>query len=55
LTRDLPAGSEDLMWMANSSTLIFGERDAILVDTFLTNEHARRLVDCVVSYRSPGF
>jgi hypothetical protein len=37
------------MWMANSSTLIFGERDAILVDTFLTNEHARQLVDCVVS------
>src|SRR5580700_4987296 len=36
LTRDLPAGKEELMWVANSSTLIHGERDAVLVDTFLT-------------------
>jgi hypothetical protein len=31
LTRDLPAGKEELMWVANSSTLIHGERDAVLV------------------------
>ncbi len=36
LSRDLPAGKEELMWVANSSTLICGERDAVLVDTFLT-------------------
>ena len=36
LTRDLPPGKEELMWVANSSTLILGERDAVLVDTFLT-------------------
>jgi hypothetical protein len=32
LTRDLPAGKEELMWVANSSTLIHGERDARLVE-----------------------
>ena len=30
LSRDLPSGNPDLMWVANSSTLIYGERDAIL-------------------------
>ena len=45
LTRDLPPGKEDLMWVANSSTLIYGERDAVLVDTFLTTEQSRSLLD----------
>jgi glyoxylase-like metal-dependent hydrolase (beta-lactamase superfamily II) len=40
LSRDLPAGKEELMWVANSSTLIHGERDAVLVDTFLTTEQS---------------
>jgi glyoxylase-like metal-dependent hydrolase (beta-lactamase superfamily II) len=48
LSRDLPPGKEDLMWVANSSTLIYGERDAILVDTFLTIEQSRALLDWVV-------
>ena len=41
LTRELPPGKEQLMWVANSSTLIYGERDAILVDTFLTTEQIK--------------
>src|SRR4029077_8833803 len=49
LTRDLPAGKEELMWVANSSTLIYGERDAVLVDTFLTIEQSRTLSDWVVA------
>jgi glyoxylase-like metal-dependent hydrolase (beta-lactamase superfamily II) len=49
LTRDLPPGKEDLMWVANSSTLIYGKRDAILVDTFLTIEQSRTLLDRVVA------
>jgi glyoxylase-like metal-dependent hydrolase (beta-lactamase superfamily II) len=49
LTRDLPPGKEDLMWVANSATLIYGERDAILVDTFLTIEQSETLVDWVVA------
>jgi glyoxylase-like metal-dependent hydrolase (beta-lactamase superfamily II) len=49
LTRDLPPGKEDLMWVANSSTLIYGKRDAVLVDTFLTTEQSRSLLDRVVA------
>jgi hypothetical protein len=32
LTRDLPPGKEEWMWVPTSSTLIYGERDAVLVD-----------------------
>jgi glyoxylase-like metal-dependent hydrolase (beta-lactamase superfamily II) len=49
LTRDLPAGKEELMWVANSSTLIYGERDAVLVDTFLTIKQSQTLLDWVVA------
>jgi len=49
LTRDLPAGKEELMWVANSSTLIRGERDAVLVDTFLTIEQSQTLLRWVVA------
>jgi glyoxylase-like metal-dependent hydrolase (beta-lactamase superfamily II) len=49
LSRDLPAGKEELMWVANSSTLIYGERDAVLVDTFLTTEQSQTLSDWVVT------
>jgi len=49
LSRDLPPGKESLMWVANSATLIYGERDATLVDTFLTTEQSRTLLDWVVA------
>jgi glyoxylase-like metal-dependent hydrolase (beta-lactamase superfamily II) len=49
LSRDLPPGKEDLMWVANSSTLIYGERDAVLVDTFLTAGQSQTLLDWVVA------
>src|SRR5258708_28616417 len=49
LTRDLPPGKEELMWVANSSTLIRGERDAVLVDTLLTTEQSKTLSDWVVA------
>ena len=49
LTRDLPPGKEHLMGVANSSTLIYGKRDAVLVDTFLTTEQSRTLLDWVVA------
>lgn len=48
LTRDLPAGdNEDLRWVANSATLISGDHDAVLVDTFTTVEQNERLIDWV--------
>jgi glyoxylase-like metal-dependent hydrolase (beta-lactamase superfamily II) len=57
LTRELPPGKEQLMWVANSSTLIYGERDAILVDTFLTTEQSKTLlgwVDLTAIYITHG-
>ena len=49
LSRDLPPGKEELMWVANSSTLIYGERDAVLVDTFLTIDQSQALQNWVVA------
>jgi hypothetical protein len=49
LNRDVPPGKEPLMWVANSATLIYGEQDAILVDTFLTVEHCNGLADAIVA------
>ena len=49
LGRDLPPGNEKLRWVANSSTLIYGERDAVLVDTLLTIDQSQTLLDWVVA------
>jgi glyoxylase-like metal-dependent hydrolase (beta-lactamase superfamily II) len=48
LTRNLPDGdNEDLRWVTNSSTLIFGDEDAVLVDTFATIEQNEMLAEWV--------
>jgi glyoxylase-like metal-dependent hydrolase (beta-lactamase superfamily II) len=49
LGRNLPPGYESLTWVANSATLIYGERDAVLVDTFLTNDQNAELVEQVAA------
>jgi glyoxylase-like metal-dependent hydrolase (beta-lactamase superfamily II) len=49
LSRDLPPGQEKWAWVANSSTLISGERDVVLVDTFLTTEQSQTLLDWVIA------
>jgi len=49
LSLDLPPGKENLAWVTNTVTLIYGERDAILVDTFLSVQHSKELVDWVVA------
>jgi len=49
LTPDLPPGQEEWAWVANSSTLIHGERDAILVDTFLTTDQSLTLLDWLIA------
>jgi glyoxylase-like metal-dependent hydrolase (beta-lactamase superfamily II) len=46
-TKGIPPGKEDLAWVTNTVTLIYGEHDAVLVDTFLTEQHSRELVDWV--------
>src|SRR5215467_4923822 len=50
LTRDLPHGPDDLQWVANTATLIYGERDAVLVDTFTTVSQNAELVEWVQSF-----
>src|SRR2546422_3409580 len=49
LNRDLPPGKEKWMWVPTSATLIYGERDAVLVDAFLTVEQASAVVDWVAA------
>src|SRR5215469_10012473 len=51
LTRDVPSGdNDDLRWVANSATLIYGDRDAVLVDTFLTIKENELLIDWVKAH-----
>ena len=40
---DLPPGTKQGMWSPISSTLIYGKRDAVLVDAFITVEQADAL------------
>ena len=50
VTSDLPPGIEQRMWSPMSSTLIYGKRDAVLVDAFLTVEQAHALVQWVEAH-----
>ncbi|MGW5233309.1 MBL fold metallo-hydrolase [Streptomyces nodosus] len=50
LTRDLPHGPDDLQWVANTATLIYGDRDAVLVDTYTSIEQNAELVEWVTSF-----
>lgn len=45
----VPAGYESLAWVANSVTLVCGERDAVLVDTFFTLDQSAKLADRVAA------
>lgn len=49
VNRSTPPGQEDLKWVPTTSTLIYGERDAVLVDTQLTVDAAAALVDWVAA------
>jgi glyoxylase-like metal-dependent hydrolase (beta-lactamase superfamily II) len=49
LVRDLPPGKEQWTFVPTSATLIFGQRDAVLVDAFLTIEQAAALVEWVAA------
>ena len=46
-TSDLPPGIKQAMFQAIASTLIYGKRDAVLVDAFMTVKQADALVDWV--------
>jgi glyoxylase-like metal-dependent hydrolase (beta-lactamase superfamily II) len=49
LTRDLPPDKEQWTWVPTSATLIYGQRNAVLVDAFLTVEQAHALVEWVAA------
>src|SRR5262245_11880529 len=48
-TRGIPAGTESLDWVANTVTLIYGSRDAVLIDTFLSAQHTQELADWIAA------
>ncbi|PVH77429.1 Metallo-hydrolase/oxidoreductase [Cadophora sp. DSE1049] len=47
--RNDPSTNEALKWVPTSHTLIYGEKDAVLVDTPLTIENGKELLDWVIS------
>ena len=49
LNRDLPPGKEQWMWVPTSAALIYGKRDAVLVDVFLAIEQARVAVEWIAA------
>jgi len=48
-TQGIPPGKQELLWVTGSVTLIYGQRDAVLVDTFLSEQQSKELVDWVVA------
>jgi glyoxylase-like metal-dependent hydrolase (beta-lactamase superfamily II) len=49
VTNDLPPGVAERRWSPISSTLVSGGRDAVLVDTFITLEQNRTLVEWIAA------
>lgn len=47
VTNDLPPGQAVRTWSPITATLIFGRRDAVLVDPLMTMEHGRALADWI--------
>jgi glyoxylase-like metal-dependent hydrolase (beta-lactamase superfamily II) len=49
VTNDIAPGEHERPWPPISSTLIYGERDAVVVDSFITLEQARAQVEWIVA------
>ena len=49
VTSDMPPGVKEVYFQAMASTLIYGKRDAVLVDAFMTIKQADTLVDWVAA------
>lgn len=49
-TQGVPPGKEALTWVANTVTLLYGERDAVLVDTFMSDAHTRELIEWIEAH-----
>jgi glyoxylase-like metal-dependent hydrolase (beta-lactamase superfamily II) len=49
VTDDFPPGASEMKWSPISSTLISGERDAVLVDTAITIDQNQKLVEWIAA------
>ena len=49
VSSDMPPGVKEVYFQAMASTLIYGKRDAVLVDSFMTVKQADALVDWVAA------
>jgi glyoxylase-like metal-dependent hydrolase (beta-lactamase superfamily II) len=49
VANDMPPGVKEIFFQAIASTLIYGKRDAILVDAFMTVKQANALADWVAA------
>jgi glyoxylase-like metal-dependent hydrolase (beta-lactamase superfamily II) len=51
LKRDpnMPAVSDNLNWVVSTATLIYGKKDAVLIDTFMTIEHSNSLNEWIAA------
>ena len=49
VARDRPAGVHETFFQATASTLIYGDKDAVLVDAYLTTKQTSTLADWVAS------
>src|SRR5215831_14589264 len=47
-TQGVPPGKEHLTWVTNTATLVYGARDAVLIDTFLSAQQSQELADWLV-------
>ena len=48
-TQGVPLGRDELKWVANTTTLIYGGQEALLVDTFLSDAQTADLADWIDS------
>jgi glyoxylase-like metal-dependent hydrolase (beta-lactamase superfamily II) len=46
-TQGAPSRKDDLKWVSNAVTLIYGDSDAVLVDTLLSDQQNRELADWI--------
>jgi glyoxylase-like metal-dependent hydrolase (beta-lactamase superfamily II) len=49
---NMPAVPENLKWVVNTATLIYGEKDAALIDTFMTIEQTKSLIESIAATKT---
>lgn len=47
VTRGIPEDTKALQWVSNTSTLIYGDQEAVLVDTYMTKAANQELIDWI--------